>query len=850
MARNDSTVGINLQATNNASGPIDNVRRSLKDLDGAASVATGGISGLGKAFGAVALVTFAQQVGQTVVELAQLGAATESIGNSFEGLAQKAGAAPTALLNSLKQASNGTISEYNLMLAANKAMLLGVADNAEEMGALMQIAQSRGRAMGLSVTQAFNDLVTGLGRASPLILDNLGITVDAEATNKEYAASIGKVASQLTEQEKKQALVNKVMAEAGNVDLSNVESMASSFERAQASIADMKAALGELFGPAVAAIADKIAEAAGAIKDVVTTDAQEALVLGFEKAEARIERARNAALAYTQAMATAPPGMLEEITRLEAAGATWDMVTGEAQGYFILLQDVKAAQADLAAQTGESAKAISDYYAGLIERQKELIGGGGINPFGEAGQNAIAQAQASADAIAAAYGDAFTQIATMSSQMADKLLPDMGPQVFGQIDEWAAHYQEQFTILTSYGYTLEQALKIVGVAIEEDTQRLSDLATAAGEAEAPLRGAGEAAFFAAFGIDDMIRAAGGAVGPLASAAGAANAAALQFFGLGDAALDARSKMDSALAGMATLNAAKESIERAAAPGQGGLNINPFERATTGAKAAAQSFDLVRYMSPAVSRSLSSMGGAASKANSEFSSLESTVKGLLQSSLDPGVGVDVDKLLPREDAINENARRLADIAVNGFKGQSWLEEFKAEVPDIYKALVESGDPKTAAAQFLRDFQDGLVPQLIDKETAKARVRRMLLGQSTMAALATEIATELSQEMGVSMAQAQAAVGQALGTGAPAGGTGAIVDGTGPGGAFVDGFSQAIAARAAQIQASGSTAGATWGTGFLSTVEGNVPQQLLTILTVLITPLVIAQINSNNGRKGAN
>ena len=35
--------------------------------------------------------------------------------------------------------------------------------------------QVRGRAMGLSTTQAFGDIVTGIGRMSPLILDNLGI---------------------------------------------------------------------------------------------------------------------------------------------------------------------------------------------------------------------------------------------------------------------------------------------------------------------------------------------------------------------------------------------------------------------------------------------------------------------------------------------------------------------------------------------------------------------------------------------------------------------------------------------------------------------------------------------------
>jgi hypothetical protein len=65
--------------------------------------------------------------------------------------------------------------------------------------------------MGISATQAFNDIVTGLGRMSPLILDNLGITVDLEATMKRYAETLGKTSDALTDTERKQALVNAVI---------------------------------------------------------------------------------------------------------------------------------------------------------------------------------------------------------------------------------------------------------------------------------------------------------------------------------------------------------------------------------------------------------------------------------------------------------------------------------------------------------------------------------------------------------------------------------------------------------------------------------------------------------------
>ena len=82
----------------------------------------------------------------------------------------------------------------------------------------MEVAAFRGRQMGLSTTQAFNDIVTGIGRMSPLILDNLGIMVDANTTFTDYAASIGKTSNELTGMEKRQALLNRVLEE-GNSQL-------------------------------------------------------------------------------------------------------------------------------------------------------------------------------------------------------------------------------------------------------------------------------------------------------------------------------------------------------------------------------------------------------------------------------------------------------------------------------------------------------------------------------------------------------------------------------------------------------------------------------------------------------
>jgi hypothetical protein len=68
--------------------------------------------------------------------------------------------------------------------------------------------------MGITTEQAFDRLVTGLGRGSAKILDDLGIIVHVTQINEAYATSLGKTADQLTDAEKKQALVNEVCARA------------------------------------------------------------------------------------------------------------------------------------------------------------------------------------------------------------------------------------------------------------------------------------------------------------------------------------------------------------------------------------------------------------------------------------------------------------------------------------------------------------------------------------------------------------------------------------------------------------------------------------------------------------
>ena len=166
------------------------------------------------------------------------------------------------------------------------------------------------------------------------------------------------------------------------------------------------------------------------------------------------------------------------------------------------------------------------------------------------------------------------------------------------------------------------------------------------------------------------------------------------------------------------------------------------------------------------KELTSVGSGVNKAEQAFESLKGKISGLLSGALQSGINL--DDILGRQDAIEEPARRLADIAVNGF-ASPWTKYFQEQFPQLYEQLATSGNPRAAAAGILREFEAGLRPELLDRETAKERVRQLLLGEANIEGLAASIAQELAGEFGNQFSQAQIlqTAQQALGQGAAGG-----------------------------------------------------------------------------------
>lgn len=144
-------------------------------------------------------------------EFIKQGSKLPAIEGSFERLSRGVKQNGSEMRDAMRSATKGMVSDLDLMQTANKAMLLGLPVTTKSMGELAKTATVLGKAMGQDATKSLDDLITALGRSSPMILDNLGLTVKVGEANEAYAKKLGKTVEQLTDAEKKIAFYDAAM---------------------------------------------------------------------------------------------------------------------------------------------------------------------------------------------------------------------------------------------------------------------------------------------------------------------------------------------------------------------------------------------------------------------------------------------------------------------------------------------------------------------------------------------------------------------------------------------------------------------------------------------------------------
>jgi len=233
------TVSARIVAEDKASATVGKVESRFKRLGTSikanALKITAALAGIAIAFRAIE--SSAEEIGQR---------------SALEANLARQGIAIDKFLGNLKDLSDGQIAAADLVLASNRALKLGI--QATDLPALLTTAAQAAVDLGISTTQAFNDITTGVGRASPLILDNLGIVIDANRVYGDYAASIGTTVEALTKQQKTIALTSAVIATSGDETKKFSERQAEltrSINKGRAAFDNFKSTTGQLLGALV-----------------------------------------------------------------------------------------------------------------------------------------------------------------------------------------------------------------------------------------------------------------------------------------------------------------------------------------------------------------------------------------------------------------------------------------------------------------------------------------------------------------------------------------------------------------------------------------------------------------------
>lgn len=178
---NPEAYGVLEQRLKDVSGRISELKQNAKSFGELASDDTvnGVLLGNLLTKGAELFSDMVREFKDSIAELIngglEMAEQADGVTRAFNNLNQE------GLLDNLRKATKGTVNDVQLMTAAVQANDFRIP--LEDLGKYLEFAQLKAQQTGQSVDYMTNSIVTGLGRKSPMILDNLGISA-AEISEK------------------------------------------------------------------------------------------------------------------------------------------------------------------------------------------------------------------------------------------------------------------------------------------------------------------------------------------------------------------------------------------------------------------------------------------------------------------------------------------------------------------------------------------------------------------------------------------------------------------------------------------------------------------------------------------
>lgn len=178
---NPEAYGVLERRLKDVSGRISELKQNAKSFGELASdntvngVFLGNLLTKGAELFSEKVMEFKDSIAELVNGGLEMAEQADGVTKAFNDLNQE------GLLDNLHKATKGTVNDVQLMTAAVKANDFRIP--LEDLGKYLEFAQLKAQQTGQSVDYMTDSIVTGLGRKSPLILDNLGISA-AEISEK------------------------------------------------------------------------------------------------------------------------------------------------------------------------------------------------------------------------------------------------------------------------------------------------------------------------------------------------------------------------------------------------------------------------------------------------------------------------------------------------------------------------------------------------------------------------------------------------------------------------------------------------------------------------------------------
>lgn len=147
-----------------------------------------------------------------IVQLGERGAAVGDVTEAFDQLSARVGSTGDAMRGALREGVKGTVSDFELMQLANKALGAGLVRSAADMRTLSEGAFMLANRTGGDAKEAFERLTSVIASGKTAQLKQFGLFVDNKVASENYAKSIGKLPGDLTKMEQATALSQATMA--------------------------------------------------------------------------------------------------------------------------------------------------------------------------------------------------------------------------------------------------------------------------------------------------------------------------------------------------------------------------------------------------------------------------------------------------------------------------------------------------------------------------------------------------------------------------------------------------------------------------------------------------------------